>query len=382
MPILTLQKRLRQAGRIRIGAKVATKNGSRPSKLETFRITSADQSIIEAAAEIYGGDPQVWDGAAVGTQFEVYTKATEIDVIVPPSTIAFSQFLELWGGGGCLRRCDGVTNLLTDSPCICDQENPECRPTTRLNVILAALDGIGVFRLESHGHAAAAELGGSMEVLQIMQSHGISMVPGRLMLEQRQSKRLDEKGVPQTFNFVVPVLDFKVSIASLAAASVPPQARLSSVTPIQTETLATPSIAEQVLAAKTPKERAHRSNAAAALPSTGLKPRGMSAKPDIATESHDVGKSEKAQDDRTPGGASKRSLRRLLALINGNKDIVVDNDEDRHAWAEVALGYPVKSFNDLDQPAISKLNDIAEGKTPLIPDEPKQYETDDPQRTF
>jgi len=117
-PILSIQKRLRQAGRIRIGTKVPTKSGSmRPASISEFRFTSPDKAAIERIAELYGGDVQQWKDAPVGTEWEVYSKATELEVLLPPTDIAFSQFFEHWSGGGCLRRCDSVTELLSDSPC-------------------------------------------------------------------------------------------------------------------------------------------------------------------------------------------------------------------------------------------------------------------------
>ena len=57
MPILTLQRQMRELGRIRTGIQVAGANGGRkrPSKLETFRFTSASRDLVEAAAAAYGG---------------------------------------------------------------------------------------------------------------------------------------------------------------------------------------------------------------------------------------------------------------------------------------------------------------------------------------
>jgi Recombination directionality factor-like len=358
MPIISLQRRLRQAGRIRIGAKVPTRNGgSRPSKLDAFRFTSPDEAAIAAVADAYGGEVQKWDGAAVGMQWEVYAKVTELDIIVPPTDIAFSQWYELWSGGGCQRRCDGERNILNDSPCVCDPSSPECKPTTRLNVILSQIEGIGVWRLESHGYNSAAELSGSIEVLKVMQARG-AMVPGRLLLEQRQSKRIDPaSGKAETFNFAVPVLDFKFNVAQVASGGPP-------VTPLPSGVPEPLSVAEQIGATE-PRELQRRSNAAAPLPDTGLKPKTVAK-------------------DATPGGASTRSMRRLMALIRGNKD-VPDDDDARHEWAAIALDHPVKSFNDLTQAEVSKLSDIAEGKAPLVPDEKqdeKKYDENDPERPF
>jgi hypothetical protein len=56
MPILTLQRQMRELGRIRTGNQVAAAGGKRArTKLETFRLTSSSRELIEAAAEAYGG---------------------------------------------------------------------------------------------------------------------------------------------------------------------------------------------------------------------------------------------------------------------------------------------------------------------------------------
>ena len=362
MPIIDLQRRLREVGRIRLGEQVRNKsgNGTHPAKLEKFRFTSADKYAIDLVAKAYGGEVQPWAGAAVGTQWELYTDSTNLDVLVPPVDLAFGQWMELWSGGGCLRRCDRQINIIDDSPCACDPDLPECKPTTHLGVILTGVDGIGIWRLSSHGWAAATELNGAIEVLRVVQNRG-AMVPARLLLEQRQQKKI-VSGKPETFNFAVPVLDLNLDVAALTGSRQHDQITTGA-TPIDATREALPSIAEQVAA--TPAEKPRRANAAATLPSTGIKPPARGA-------------AKPAADDKTPGGASTRSMRRLMALLNGNK--VIENDEDRKAWAEVGLGHPVASFNDLTQSEVSKLMDIAENKAPLIADAPQ--DEDDPTRPF
>ena len=367
MPIIDLQRRLREVGRIRLGEQVRNKsgNGTHPAKLEKFRFTSADKYAIDLVAKAYGGEVQPWAGAAVGTQWELYTDSTNLDVLVPPVDLAFGQWMELWSGGGCLRRCNRQINIIDDSPCACDPDLPECKPTTHLGVILTGVDGIGIWRLSSHGWAAATELNGAIEVLRVVQNRG-AMVPARLLLEQRQQKKI-VSGKPETFNFAVPVLDLSLDVAALTgarqAAQITPGA-----TPIDATREALPTIAEQVAATETPTERPRRANAAATLPSTGIKPPARGA-------------AKPAADDRTEGGASVKSVRRVLAILNGDKNIT--SDADRFAWAEVALGHPVTSFNKLTQQEISKLNDVAEGKAPLVADAPqKLYADDDNERPF
>lgn len=107
MPILDLQLRQRELGRIRIGRKAAGKGN--PQKLDKFRFTSASGELIERIAELYGGEALPWvnDGQS---QFEVFTAVNRLPILVPPQPI--SQWYEMWSGGGCQRRCDGRKNIL------------------------------------------------------------------------------------------------------------------------------------------------------------------------------------------------------------------------------------------------------------------------------
>src|ERR1039458_2208655 len=97
MAIIGIQRRLREIGRIRTGDQVATANGkTRPSKLSAFRLTSADEQVLEKASELYGGTVQPWKEAPTSGQFELYTEATGFDVLFPANDIGFSQFYESW----------------------------------------------------------------------------------------------------------------------------------------------------------------------------------------------------------------------------------------------------------------------------------------------
>jgi ParB family chromosome partitioning protein len=77
-----------------------------------------------------------------------------------------------------------------------------CKPTTRLSVLLTALPGIGVWRLEVHGYYAAVELAGVARILSRATEAGY-IVPARLRLEQREKK---VPGRP-TNRYAVPVID-------------------------------------------------------------------------------------------------------------------------------------------------------------------------------
>ena len=345
-PIIDLQRRLREAGRIRIGEKVETRNGKMaPSKLSEFRFTSSDERAIRAIAEMYGGVVQPWTGAPVGEQWEVVTESRVLDVVVPPVDLAFSQWMELWAGGGCARRCDGQRNVITDQPCVCDPDVPDCKPTTRLGVILTGLDGIGIWRLEIHGWNGAQELLGSIEVLRTMQSRG-AMVPARLLLDQRQSK----KG-GKTHNFAVPVLDLTFNVA----AALTDGAERTSVTPIpRDEPVLT--MAEQLAAVDSPERLrpSLRAGAAQAIPKTGLVPRTAAEVLDAEVVSTSSKKPVVAEPETSP------ALRRLRAMMKGNT-YINEYGDDGQAWATAYLGRPVTALEELTLDEIKTLEGLIRG---------------------
>jgi hypothetical protein len=200
MPILDLQIRARELGRIRLGQVVPTSNGkTRPSKLSQFRFTSYSRELLQHVARLYGGEVHAWQPQGGGPPgFEVITDATRVPILVPPQPV--SQWYETWSGGGCTRRCDGTTEVITDQPCLCDPdpERRECKPTTRLNVMLRDVPGLGVWRLESHGYYAAVELPAVAEFLARTKGY----LPAALVLEERVVKR---KGV--TLRYLVPAIE-------------------------------------------------------------------------------------------------------------------------------------------------------------------------------
>ncbi len=214
MPILTLQKRVRELGRIRIGVVVPTDKGkTRPEKLDRFRFTSASKELLGKVAALYGGTVQAWTPANGGTpQWEVVTTATRLPILVPPQPV--TQWYETWSGGGAQRRCDGEREVLTDAPCLCDPDPIKrmCKPTTRLNVVLKDVEGIGVWRLESHGYYAAMELPEAAELL----ARAGGYISGWLGLEARTAKREGK-----TRNWMTPILEIDISPAALLAGGLP-----------------------------------------------------------------------------------------------------------------------------------------------------------------
>lgn len=191
-------------GRIRIGQKSAK---GYPQKLDRFRFTSHSQHLIEKIASLYGGEVQPWTPKpGAPQQWEVISAAQRIPILVPPQPV--TQWLELWTGGGCVHRCDGVTEVISGEPCDLGPEHEQAKPTTRLNVVLRDVEGIGVFRLESHGWNAATELPHVAEFL--AQAGGY--VDGWLGLEERVTVSNGE-----TKRFVVPIIDIDITPAQLLA---------------------------------------------------------------------------------------------------------------------------------------------------------------------
>ncbi len=225
-PILEIQKRARELGRIRIGQVVADSNGkNRPEKLDRFRLTSASKPLLDRVAQLYGGEVRQWQPQGGGPEaWEVLTTSNRIPIMVPPQPV--TQWLEHWTAGGCKRRCDGQTEVISDSACICaaDSDRDEdrlCRPTTRLNVVLRDVEGIGVWRLETHGWNAATELPDVAAFL----AHAGGYVEAWLALEERKSIR-EVDGKPQTRRFMVPTIEVDVTPAELMAGKggvAPPQ---------------------------------------------------------------------------------------------------------------------------------------------------------------
>lgn len=229
-PIVDIQKRFRELGRIRMGKKGAR---GAPQKLDTWRLTSKYREALEEAAKHYGGTVQEWnDAPGDGDQFELILDTDAIDIVIPPGQ-TLSQWYEMWSGGGCQKRCDGQRQILRDVPCSCPTDPSEkmdaaaagnaCKPVTRLNVILPKLPDLGVWRLESHGYHAAAELAGMAQISARATAQG-HLLPARLRLDSRTVKR---PGKPPN-HFKVPVIEtsatFGEVLASLGAGDGPTMA--------------------------------------------------------------------------------------------------------------------------------------------------------------
>lgn len=346
MPILELQRRLREVGRIRIGEKVETTNRQgkkiqRPRKLDTFRLTSRDERVIRVAAELWGGAAEAWEDTPDGSpQWQVLTTTASIDVVIPPGETSFSQWLELWSGGGCQRRCDGRWEVIGDQACVCDPIERECSYHTRLSVMLRDLPGLGVWRLDTQGFYAATELAGAVDVCQAATERG-QMLPARLRLEQRQVKRPGQ----QTKRFAVPVLDVDVTMGALTSGRVPTMGELADpvtddeargLTPVDREALPPgpqPSVAEQAASVGEPPARKTRKNAAQPVPRSGLRPRTAA---------------EAAAAERTPAPivpapevvetfqAKPTAVKLSQKLVIRCREVGITTDDARHAFVGLA----------------------------------------------
>lgn len=222
MPILQLQMRMRQLGEIRIGHVVPTgktrrdgKPGTRPAKLDKFRFTSPSREILTSVAELYGGEVKPWTPANGGpSEFEVYSKANRLPVLIPPRD-SVSQWYELYAGSKCQRRCDGVTEYKRDKPCLCDPEDRDCAITTRVNVMLRDVPALGQWLLVSKGYHAAVTLPPAAELL--AQAGGY--VAGWLGMEEKTAIVKDKPA-----RFMVPTLDVEITPAALMAGQITGQA--------------------------------------------------------------------------------------------------------------------------------------------------------------
>jgi hypothetical protein len=224
MPVLDLQRRSLQIGRIRTGIQVPTgsKGKTRPEKLTTFRFTSGAQHAIEAVAALYGGDTKPWKNGS-RNEWEVITKVANVGITVPAREAVVSTWYELWTRGGCQRRCDSQIERKSGGPCQCphadDPDDAEaveraaleramlaksgkaCSLVTRINVSIPDLPGIGVWRLDTGSFYAAGETIDQATLLEMARAHRVAL-PAMLRLEQRQTVTEGE-----TRNYAVPVID-------------------------------------------------------------------------------------------------------------------------------------------------------------------------------
>jgi Recombination directionality factor-like len=203
-PVEGITHRVQEIGRIRMGEKGPK---GAPVKLKTFRLTSNDRHVLEAAAALYGGTVQAWQDAPDEGMWQLTTAAAELDILIPRVLRSVSQSWELWQGGTCERRCKGVTEEISGQPCICGDKRGEegyCDIVTRVSVILPRLPGLGLWRLDTGGFHAATTIPATVDLLLALDPR--PMVPAVLRAIQASTK-VREDGKVITHRFVKPMLD-------------------------------------------------------------------------------------------------------------------------------------------------------------------------------
>ena len=195
MPIRTLQPKLAQIGRIRLGDRKGNRNA--PQALSAFRLTvpNANKPILEFAAGLYGGAVQAWENPMEGKSWELYTEANRLHVYVPPQ-MALEQWCEEWSGAGLVCRCDGETIVkhidadLEHAPCQCDPDNRKCVEKTRFSVFLPDLPGgLNFWRVDTQGYYAGTQILG-----QIMMLSGVTQpVEGYIAITDERRKEYNRE---------------------------------------------------------------------------------------------------------------------------------------------------------------------------------------------
>lgn len=203
--LLNIQRRAAEHGRLRTGYT----QGNRPVRSATWVVTSHSEEHVRTAAELWGGEVEQWTPLNSNiAQWRVITKASSIEALITPGD-PLNQYNEMWSAGGCQRRCDGETELLSRQSCLCARQFGEdwhtqpkgrvCSATSRFNVMLPDLSGMGMWRAETHSFYAASEWGGMVDMV-LAGTDGKGFVPVTLRIEPRQVVR---EGKTKKFPVVV-----------------------------------------------------------------------------------------------------------------------------------------------------------------------------------
>ncbi|MWA08828.1 recombination directionality factor [Streptomyces sp. BA2] len=240
--LLNIQRRAAEHGRLRTGYT----QGNKPMRSATWVVTSHSEEHVRTAAKLWGGEPESWKPLnSTIEQWRVITKAASIEALITPGD-PLNQYNEMWSKGGCQRRCDGETELLSRQPCLClarfgeewhqQKKGTVCSATSRLNVMLPDLSGMGLWRAETHSFYAASEWGGMVDMV-LAGTNGDGFVPVTLRIEPRQVVRNGE-----TKKFPVVVVELR---------GVTPRQALSG--PLSTALALDPSGTQPVAAIEAPR---------------------------------------------------------------------------------------------------------------------------------
>ncbi len=205
MSIVALQTRARRLGEIRLGDTETKSGKTYPISLDTFRLTSAAKGLLDQASKLWGGEVVPWQPTERSNpKWQVVTEIAELPVLIPPQDADNATWYELWSAGGLQRRCDGESVLNRDDPipCVCNPEDRECKPITRVSFMLPDLPDIGVWLLSSTGYNAAVELGATVSIIVRQMAETGELPEATLAIEHREVKRPDQP----PHKFVVPVI--------------------------------------------------------------------------------------------------------------------------------------------------------------------------------
>lgn len=181
-PIKDIQANHMPVFQVRFGEKV----NNRPAKLNgKLRITSANQGVVQAFVDSYGGTVQKWEEG-----WEAYLPRTDLPIMVLPGQ-SIQQHWELYKGGTCARRCDGETDSISGKPCMCppdvtvrQADRNSCSAMTRLSFLCPEVAILGAGTLVTHGMIAAQTLPQSVAVAEAALKRG-EMVPATLRAVQK-----------------------------------------------------------------------------------------------------------------------------------------------------------------------------------------------------
>lgn len=108
-PILDIQRRYRELGRIRMGEKGAK---GQPVKLTQWRLTSSNRGLLEVAAALWGGQVKDWTGGPDEGLHELHTATGELPIVIPPGV---SPCRSGWSSGPAGAAPTGATGSATPS---------------------------------------------------------------------------------------------------------------------------------------------------------------------------------------------------------------------------------------------------------------------------
>lgn len=204
-------------GRFRSGY-VANK---RPVALTSWRVTTGDPTVADQISAILDGDKaQEWD-AAGEDNLEIFTKSTEIKIVLE-GTRALRQAMVLYGRKGIIRVSDGETVTYPDD--LKGQPDPQAGQTLqerkaaakdgtgaepRIEIFfrLAENPDLGIFKFQTGSWSMASDLaynGTEDELTDLIADNGSAT--GTLSLEEVSFEAKSGPRAGQTVTYTKPVL--------------------------------------------------------------------------------------------------------------------------------------------------------------------------------